>query len=578
MTRSLLFPSLLVVAACGSPPRPLAATSAPPPSSRGAPAADGPAIPSPTPPGWFPIGRSGADPGSAIVANDVVPAVDAAGDPWLAEVVDPETPDGPTVRVGRATTSFALEPVPGFVPNGTLAFGLRGADLVLASTDGLEVKIAERTSGAWKTRKLPVPCRRSPSAVGPNATPSTLVDRSGATFVLCIEKTPGPYVAPDPSAIYEFGADDHPPIAAKLRFARLVGDRFVDVAAPAVSKKAQFVEAALDGVTGAIEARLDGEKAPSLALDPTSGKLVTPASTAPVPRMASRGHATFGVARVTSCFARTCTFVLGRSDAPSAPLGPLSGAWPEGVSTSGVAATEPQIALDRAGEPIVAWSEAGRIVVQRPGAPVSQIGTIDGEIARGLAVDPVGDVLVGRWGAAELRIARLRSGVATELPPLRVPPTLGAVRERTRIEATSEIHVSFPVVDGGAAARRGFVFDGDTWRSEALDDLAFDLPYPNTIARPDFWTPGRVYATRFAAHSALAFDRALHPVIAWAGDDRLHVSVRRLQWSELDADRPLASGAIDGSPALATSAHRVCVAWSTASAVPKIQVRCHGMD
>ncbi len=125
-----------------------------------------------------------------------------------------------------------------------------------------------------------------------------------------------------------------------------------------------------------------------------------------------------------------------------------------------------------------------------------------------------------------------------------------------------------------APARAGFVLAGGAWRAEKLEPFEFSLPYPNTFRPPDFWTPGRVFATRYAAHSALAFDRALHPVIAWAGDDRLRVSLLVGDaWSELDGAP--AQGPIDGAPAIAASAHRICVAWTAATPILSTFVRCH---
>ncbi len=523
---------------------------------------------------------------SAVSGGEVALALDAVGTPWLAAVNADRS-----IRVGQLVNgALQFTAVPGVKAGQQLAFGLRGATPIVAVSD-TSLLIAEQGE-SWQTRAAPWLCKPILLERGGSAIPTVAIDHQGEVWQACVDATFGPYRAPTGPQMDIFMNHVAPVVAARLRLGRLVGKRWVELPAksvPTSSRTAILVMTA----AGEIDVHFDWQPQASFRIDPVrrvfvpTAKVQTAVGAAPVAlpdaRLVQRGQRRFGVVGKGSCFAQSCFMTLGIADGDE-PWRPLTGAWSFGLNGPGVAASRPALALDRCGNPVVAWNEGAKnMVLQRwDGQAFRRLATVPGDGPHGLAVDAQDDVWIGAWGRvnrnAMWQLTRVHEGTQHSLPPLTPSGSewIFPVQERTRLTVNDGIRMSFPRSAG--APREGFVLTEEQWRPDRTTELLLPtttLPYANQIVAPDFWTPDRVYATRSAALSALAFDAAKRPLIAWADELRLHVSLwNGAAWQPI-SDESLPPTMISDAPALSASHDRVCIAWSSAGATDSVFVRCH---
>jgi hypothetical protein len=429
---------------------------------------------------------------------------------------------------------------------------------------------------------------------GPSA-PGVAIDHEGQIWHACVEGIRAPDReqprGPQPSV----GFGDAPRIvAARLHIGRLSAHGWVELPPRRVAATARSATLVVTA-TGGLDVHLDWAPQPAFHIEPRPGTSPQVMAVAPPPQappsvasspfslLARRGDRRVGVMGSSTCFRQSCALAIGVSDHDES-WRPLVGSWSPGLAGLDQAALAPAIALSRCSAPIVAWNDGGhQMILKRwDGRAFQPLATVSGDGPHGLAVDEKGDVYVGAWGQKEQRAAfqltRVHGDTVQSLPLLTPPANewIQPVRERTRVAAEPTLRLTFP--RDAAAPRDGFRLDRGQWVADSPDWsrlAAPTLPYPNELQPPDFWTPGRVYATRAAAYSALAFLRDGSPVIAWADEQRLHVARwSEGRWQPVDDDS-LPAAIVTGPPALAADQGRLCLAWSSPGTTPAVFVRCH---
>lgn len=255
---------------------------------------------------------------------------------------------------------------------------------------------------------------------------------------------------------------------------------------------------------------------------------------------------------------------------------PYQGEAAPGISAAASRASDPAIALDDCGRPVVMWQGPGAQVLGRSwnGQGWAALAAMTGAGPYGLAVGKDGQVLVGSWSLGlkpSLEVRRVgpstTAAAAAALPSLHLGGdewrTLDI--ERTRLTVDATLHVALPIRDNALAAphRIGFRLDGQTWRPEEVPASLVSAPAMPWGAQPEV-----------AKRSALALDPRGRQIVTWVDGSALATAYwDGASWQPLER---IDAGGVVGTPAIAATRERVCLAWVGPSGVfTEVFARCH---